>query len=230
MQIRAADVGPIIDLSFVLKALGYGAMGVAAIVLCLSYLLVRQLAAADPPRPPNDGAWQLVQKYMRFALVCTGAMVVLQVVDQAMKIFMDRKVAQLESRVLNARNFEGITEWHWQWGQGGWDTKGTFIKENEQYRFSATTMFKGCGTEARIMEWESTQPFTVADDDSDIVFLGVRKIVASDELLAKLDLGLTKMEIPTRFAFKRSWALTGKYSGPHGEGPFGDIMFYSPRK
>jgi hypothetical protein len=101
------------DLGFVLKALGYGAMGIAAVVLCLSYMLVRQLAAASPPRPTGDPAWLLVQKYMRFALICTCAMVVLQLSDQAIRMVLDKKLNDLAARVLSPRNFDTVPEWHW---------------------------------------------------------------------------------------------------------------------
>jgi hypothetical protein len=219
-----------LDLSFVLKALGYGAMGVTAIVLCLSYLLVRQLAGATPPRAANDGTLLLVQKYMRFALICTGAMVALQVADQVVKVYADKKLQDLEGRALGGKNFDAVSEWHWHWGEGGWETKGKFIRSKEgAYKFSATTMYRGCGGNEPIMQWDSTAPITITDDGSDIVFLGTRSVVATDSSRAQLNLGPRKV-YPTRFVFKRSWALSGSYSGPDGGGPFGDIMFYAPRK
>jgi hypothetical protein len=229
MITQTAEVTTPIDVSFVLKALGYGAMGIAAIVLCLSYLLVRQLAAANPPRPPTDGAWRLVQRYMRFALICTGAMVGLQLADQVLKIYTDKKIEALQLRVLNVSNFDSISEWHWDWAEGGWETKGTFMKvTGGKYRFSATTQFRGSGANETIMRWESTAPTTVSDDDSDIVFLGTREVVASGTHGASLNLGPSAV-YPTRFTLKRSWALVGTYSGPNGEGPIGNMMFYAPR-
>jgi hypothetical protein len=230
MRILAVEATGLLDFDFVLKALGYGAMGVTAIVLCLSYLLVRQLASADPTRSPAAGVLELVQKYMRFALICTGAMIVLQVTDQVLRMYVDREVAALRYRVLSPERFDEISEWHWQWAEGGWETKGGFAKAaSGKYRFTATTLYKGCGGNETIMTWESTEPISIADDGSQIVFLGKRRVVASDSLREKLKLG-PPIEYPTRFTFNRSWALTGRYSGPDGGGPFGDIMFYAPRK
>jgi hypothetical protein len=212
---------------FVLKALGYGAMGVAAIVLCLSYLLVRQLVSSKSTGPAAAGRLQLVQKYMRFALVCTAAMVALQVADQVVKIYTDKKLLALESRVLSPQNFRAIREWHWHWGEGGWETKGAFIStDGEGYRFAATTLYKANGNSTPIMRWESTEPVRVTEDGADIEFLGKRTVIADEALCTKLNLG-PRQEYRTRFRFKRSFALTGTYSGGDGAGPFGDIMLYA---
>jgi hypothetical protein len=221
------NLGDTVGVDFVLKALGYGAMGVAAIVLCLSYLLVRQLAAASPPRAADDGTLQLVQKYMRFALVCTGAMVLLQVGDQAIAIYKDNKLAALQRRVLSAENLDSVSEWHWDWGKGGWATKGTFIKRADgKYDFSATTLFEDDKVSpTTIVEWASTEPFEIPNDGSSIVFLGKRRVVGPQNILAQAFAGPTNVEYPTRFTLQPTWALLGKYSGPNGEGPFGNIRF-----
>jgi hypothetical protein len=221
---------PVLDFGFILKALGYGAMGITAIVLCLSYLLVRQLVAADPPRPALDGTLVLVQKYMRFALVCTALMAVFQLTDQVMRVYTDRKLETCRKRVLSPEAFQAIGEWHWQWGEGGWETKAKFMSAQDgAFSFAATTVHKDAGGAVPIMAWESSAPIQVSDDDTDIVFLGKRKVIAPDDLRMRLNLG-PRQEYSTRFTLKRSFALTGSYSGPKGEGPFGDIMLYAPRK
>jgi hypothetical protein len=79
------------------------------------------------------------------------------------------------------------------------------------------------------MRWESIEPISLPDDDSDLVFQGKRYVVASDELCKQLNLG-PRTEYLTRFTFKRGWALAGIYSGPDGGGPFGDISFYAARR
>jgi hypothetical protein len=223
----APDIASALGVDFVFKALGYGAMGVAAIVLCLSYLLVRQLAAANPPRSPDDTAWLLVQRYMRFALICTAAMVLLQIGDQMLTFYKDQKLQALERRVLSVANFTSVPEWHWDWGKGGWETKGAFIRRADgKYDFSATTLVTEYNQQpATIVEWRSTQPFDVPDDGSAIVFLGKRRVLGPQGVLDRAYAGPTDADYPTRFTLQPTWALIGKYSGPNGEGPFGNLRF-----
>ena len=223
------DMGSSIGADFILKALGYGAMGVTAIVLCLSYLLVRQLATASPPA--NDQTLQLVQRYMRFGLICMGAMVLLQVGEQLVGMYKDERLAGLERRVLTAANLSSVSEWNWEWGRGGWASKGTFIKRPDgKYDFAATTMLERYGAEPiRMIEWMSSEPVDVRDDGSPIVFLGKRRVVGPQDLLDRAYAGPTNAEYSTRFTLQPTWALVGKYSGPNGEGPFGGLQFTAAR-
>lgn len=213
------------EFTIILQALGYGAIGVAATVIYLTYRLVQKLT--DSPQAPPIGVLELIQKYMRFTLWCTGVVVILQVSEQVVRYVVDKRYADCIDVALTAENIDRVQEWRSHWSEGQWETSARFIRNGDVYSFTATTRHMGVDGKPEIMKWWSDGTFAVPSDFSDIVFSGKRQVIADAALRGKLNLGPANT-YPTRFTFKRSWALSGVYAGPSGGTP-GDLILYAAR-
>jgi len=213
------------EFSLVLQALGYGAIGVAGTVIYLTYRLVQKLA--DTSQAPSPGVLELIQKYMKFTLWCTGVVVALQVSEQVMQYVVDKRYAECLDIALTTENVERVQEWRSHWAKGQWETSARFIRKGDKYSFTATTRHMGTDGEPEIMKWWSDDTFDLPKDFSEIVFLGKRQVTADAALRAKLNLG-PSTTYSTRFTFKRSWSLSGVYAGPDGGSP-GDLFLYVAR-
>lgn len=213
------------EFTVVLQALGYGAIGVAGTVIYLTYRLVQRLA--DGTKVPPPGVLELIQKYMKFTLWCTGVVVILQVSEQVVRVMVDKRYSGCIDVALTVENIDRVQEWRSHWAKGQWETSARFIKKGDAYSFTATTRYMGENGEPEIMKWWSDGTFTIPKDFSDIVFVGKRQVTAGEALRAKLNLGPANT-YSTRFTFKRSWALSGVYAGPDGGSP-GDLVLYAAR-
>lgn len=213
------------EFTIILQALGYGAIGVAATVIYLTFRLVQKLA--DSTQPPPPGVLDLIQRYMKFTLWCTGVVVALQVSEQVVRYLTDKRYEGCIDVALTADNIDRVQEWRSQWAKGQWETSARFIRKGDAYSFTATTRQMGTDGEPEIMKWWSDGTFTIPKDFSDISFLGKRQVVGDGALRAKLNLGPANT-YATRFVFKRSWALSGIYAGPEGGSP-GDLILYAAR-
>jgi hypothetical protein len=208
------------------------------VALYLSYSLVHGLLKT-PDAPARQ--IELAERFMRLSLLLAAVMVVVQIGERIVTFVSDSRVEKMRADLaeaqrklaapppLNRRVIEGVTRWDWHWGEGGWETSGTFRSDAGKYDFAATTEHVGPKGRRRIIEWRSTKPFEIGDETTEIEFAAERKVVASREVCDELNLG-PPTRYPTRIKFKKSWSLAGVYTGLDGGGPAGDIIFYAAGK
>jgi hypothetical protein len=191
---------------------------------------------------------KLARDYMRLAVIIFCILAALEIGNHIATYMKDAKIEEYRSKTkdlegeiarlnaviatppfLNARVLADAPKWEWHWGEGGWETTATFSKNADgTFHFAATTMYRRRfpdRLEERIIEWESNEPIRVDDTSPLVTFRGVRRVVASDSVRESLKLG-PAVSYPTKFSLRKSWSLSGSYTGADGSGPAGDMNLY----